>query len=709
MSTKKSILLLLGISLAVYCKWLLPGIYSNSDWWFVPPTLLSRFFSLPSSWSILAIFGGVDLTLWRYPLDFLYGVTGILGFTSTLGDRVFDFWPTIIFGNLAMFFLAKKVTKSNTASFFASIFFNYNTYFFTAFANFLLYSASVWSVITLLMFILLLEKKRILFSLLTGVALFITGIYDFRFAYLTVFLLSGYFFYCVLPISTIKRRELMKIISYSMLSFLLFAILNLYWVLPLFFSQKITSNEILQRGLFGNEFLNILYSITTFHPFWTGGGIAAFNPQPIVFYFWIIPVFAFLGLFLQRRNKLIVFFGILSFIGIFLTKQVGQPFSYVYEFLFQHLPGFSVFREASKFYYVILLGFSILIAGFFLYVINNIKSRFIQLFLYLLFAFLILLNVKPFLLGELPLSKPFKIIPNDYVVLDNFIYSQPEFSRTLWVPAFSKWGPSDYFHPVEVAADVFSNSWKDYFKKENNLYASNGGKLIVASLKDQSAQNLLSISSIKYIILPAKDNKNDEDFFVFYGQKRGYYEKKLDSIPYFKKINIGTKDVVVYDNQSAKPHIYMTSEKETIAKTIPYEIVKSSYISQTQYSININNVSKPFYINFSETYNPNWKLKSGNFDWIKSLFDKNYFLPVSHQENDAGLNSFYIDPKQTCVIATNCTKNADGTYNMQLTLYFKPQSYLYLGLIISGITLMGIIVAVVILGIKEVKIRGRKN
>jgi len=37
------------------------------------------------------------------------------------------------------------------------------------------------------------------------------------------------------------------------------------------------------------------------------------------------------------------------------------------------------------------------------------------------------------------------------------------------------------------------------------------------------------------------------------------------------------------------------------------------------------------------------------------------------------------------------TINHDGSLNFKLTLYFIPQTYFYLGLIISGITLMGCI------------------
>jgi hypothetical protein len=52
---------------------------------------------------------------------------------------------------------------------------------------------------------------------------------------------------------------------------------------------------IMQRSLFGNEFLNIMYAIGLFHPFWTGGKPEWFLSQPIPFYFFIVPLLAFGG------------------------------------------------------------------------------------------------------------------------------------------------------------------------------------------------------------------------------------------------------------------------------------------------------------------------------------------------------------------------------------------------------------------------------
>ena len=52
-------------------------------------------------------------------------------------------------------------------------------------------------------------------------------------------------------------------------------------------------------------------------------------------------------------------------------------------------------------------------------------------------------------------------------------------------------------------------------------------------------------------------------------------------------------------------------------------------------------------------------------------------------------NSWIIDPEKIC--AENpifCTKNPDGTYDMELVVEFWPQRFFYVGLAILGITLL---------------------
>jgi hypothetical protein len=218
---------------------------------------------------------------------------------------------------------------------------------------------------------------------------------------------------------------------------------------------------------------------------------------------------------------------------------------------------------------------------------------------------------------------------------------------------------------------------------------------IVDVLKENFSNQLLNVSSIKYVIVPIEDTASDDDFFIDYGGAqnpniRQWYIDQLNQISWLKKIDIGTTDLVVYENENYRPHIYTTASLETIYRDVPYANVSSTQINPTEYTVHLTNVTSSVFVNFSESFDPNWKVHVGPFAWYDA-FGANYFLPDSfHFQNDATLNSFIIDPNyiRQNLPASAYKVNPDGSIDVDLTIYFKQQSYFYVGLIISGATLL---------------------
>jgi hypothetical protein len=128
-------------------------------------------------------------------------------------------------------------------------------------------------------------------------------------------------------------------------------------------------------------------------------------------------------------------------------------------------------------------------------------------------------------------------------------------------------------------------------------------------------------------------------------------------------------------------------------------------INPTKYKIYVN-ASQPFFLVFSESYNSQWKAyvedKPVKFDGpiaeyphvnVKEVMNDQYrFAPEDllflfskplnasyHFKVNGYANAWYIDPKEI-------DKDRDGTFT--ITLYFWPQSLFYLGLIVSGLTLV---------------------
>jgi len=101
----------------------------------------------------------------------------------------------------------------------------------------------------------------------------------------------------------------------------------------------------------------------------------------------------------------------------------------------------------------------------------------------------------------------------------------------------------------------------------------------------------------------------------------------------------------------------------------PAPELKFEKISPTQYTVHVN-ASQPFFLIFSESYNPQWKAYFGDVNWFETFWGKHiggdkHFLVNSYA------NAWYIEKT--------------GKYD--ITLYFLPQSLLYIGVIVSLLTL----------------------
>jgi hypothetical protein len=681
----KFILALIMIAIIIYHRWLSGSVFTYGDWWYFFPETMRTFLPI-SVWNTISGFGSFDLTLWRFPvINIPYGIFGALGHGQEIAEKFAIFWPTILVGNLGTFFLVKKVHKSNLSGLIGALVFNYNTYYLGNTAV-LLYSAGAWAVLSLLLFIETLEKKNLTIALLTGISIFICGSYDLRIGYILIFLQVFYLIFHMMIIKkNNKKKDIIRMLYYASVPIFFFVSLSTYWVLPSIGTSSLTSNAIINRPLFGNEFLNINYAFTFFHPFWTGAKPAIFEVQPIFTFYWLIPLYAFLGLYLNRNNKLSIFFGIVALAGIFLAKQVAPPFNDVYSFLFKYFPGFSAFREASKFFFLIALGYAVLIGGFIDWLWKNWqKSKIHKYGTYLSFFLLVFLfvwTIRPAITGELKTILVPRKIPPEYLKLNAFILNQKDYSRTLWLPISPRWSLDTPTHPEVGGADA-RIVWSKTLKPQSAKNTDTEAELLMESIKSPYANNLIDASSIKYIIVPMQEGK-DDDFYTDYGKPRQYYINELNKINYLHRLNLGIDGITVYENYNSKPHIYTTRNKETLTNNTPHQKVEYEFINPTKYKIEFRNMKEPFYLNFSENYHPQWKIRIGKFNWFDALVKKDYFIDNKHHfNNQAAYNSYYLDPRLICQ-NFECEKETGGNYKIQATLYFLPQSYLHIGSIVS--------------------------
>ncbi len=701
--------ILLFVSFFTHFRWINNlAVLTSGDWTNLGIQTLKEYLAFPYLW-VSNGFGSVNIGASFYPFNLIYGILAHFNLGYGLDERLVFFWPILILLPISIYILVKKITGNTLASLIGSIIYSYNTYFFELQTGQLtLLMACALCPLVFSFFIELLETKKIKYSIYTAIVGFIVSFYEFRMFYILCWILFFYLMYYIILIEKIQNKQkLIKIVFLSGLSLFIIFLLNFYWIIGLSKTGTLTSNAYFNRILFGDEFLNINYAITLFHPFWTGTKTAVFIVQNIPFYVWIIPIFAFLGLYLNRKNKQIVFFGFISLLGVFLTKQVAHPFIGIYPFLYKYLPGFNAFREASKFYFLIALGYSILIPAFLISIWKtwnkNKWQNYSKYIITVLITLIFLWNIRPIIAGDFQTIFTPRKIPNDYVILNNFILDQNQFFRTLWMPTGSRWSTFTNINPQVNDIDEANGNWNIYIK--NHLSDKfTYGDIAEEIFKIKNIKNLLDESSIKYIIIPLEDKENDDNFFPDFHKPRADYIKELNSLKNMKPINIGTKELIIYENISYKPHIYLTNKKETIKNNLNYKTVQFQYINPTEYDIQIKNINKPFYLNFTDSFNPSWKVRVGKLNWLTSLINKNYFISSNyHSMTDTGYNSFLINPKVICK-TTPCKFNKNGTYDLNLTLYFSSQSYTYFGIIISSLTaftILGYLIFIILNNIYE--------
>src|SRR3972149_5310476 len=234
-----------------------------------------------------------------YPAYLFWGILSCI-FNFVLIERIMYLWPSIIIAGFSSYFLIKKITKSNVAALIGSFVFSYNTYFLMLKLSHLTLAVSfALAPIIILFFIKALEEKRYYFAVIAGIFSFISSFYEVRAFYIIAGVLFFYYLFYTFIIDKISLKNILKNSLFAALPILIAIILNLYWIIPLLYANSIQNSDVFSGGLFGNGFMNILFSLTLFHSFWTGGKIDAFIVQKIPFYFWLIPIFAFMGLLLN--------------------------------------------------------------------------------------------------------------------------------------------------------------------------------------------------------------------------------------------------------------------------------------------------------------------------------------------------------------------------------------------------------------------------
>ncbi len=652
----------------IFKNWFYLNIISSGDFSFISPSRLQDVSLMPYAWGWNLAVGGLGAFV--SPFSWLHYAEAIpLFFAKSLSlnwsvvERIFYFYPLLLALIVIPSFVFKKFFPASKLGFFSTLIFSLNTYILMLIGGGQIFISLSYAIAPLVfyLFIISFNQKKLFVSFLTGLVLSLQVMLDLRIAYVTVF---AFFFYILFNID-FSKKFLFRIVYCLIIPFFITFLLNSYWIIP---TLILRINPLYDLGQIYTSFGAVKFfsfatlenTISLLHPNWPENlfGKVFFMKSE----FLIIPILAYSSLFFIKNieakiKRNIIFFASLGLLGAFLAKGANDPFGFIYIWMFDHIPGFIMFRDPTKWYLLIAISYSILIPfsigkiyeylgnlkGFSLFpLFNNISLRLKilnpkNIFLFGVVIYLLFL-INPALFGKLSGAFKSTVIPNDYIKLEKYLSSDKNFHRVLWFPTVQRFGYYSNLHPAIPA--------REFFKEIDN-------KLLVEKFKQKDTPRVLTDSSVKYIIVPydsqgeifLKDRKYNISLYLFtLGQ--------LKSTVWLKKVKQIGK-IYIFEIENYKEHFWTDSKNLSI---------KYERINPVRYKIYLENVKNNDKLIFSEKYDKNWELKE-----VDSTENVLYSVPYNKV-----FNSFNLQH--------------EGNFTMQL--YYRPQIYVIIGTMVGLISLI---------------------
>lgn len=270
-------------------------------------------------------------------------------------------------------------------------------------------------------------------------------------------------------------------------------VFNLYWIIPFLQHQLPIAQQMGEATVGSVKFLSFAtfeQTISLLHPNWPENIFGSVHFMQSEFL--ILPIVAFLSLLFAKKSRSMIYVALLGLVGAFLAKGANPPFGNAYIWLFDHVPGFILFRDPTKFYLYVALSYSVLTP----FVFERLRQRLSRpacrqagiAYHVSLITFLIFWSVtlREALLGQLTGTFKPMAVPQEYVKLKNFLNAQPESFQTLWIPQRQRFGFASTLHPG-IDAHVLTGQ------------SSISG--ILAWIQRNDVQKELTSMNIKYVVV----------------------------------------------------------------------------------------------------------------------------------------------------------------------------------------------------------------
>ncbi len=456
---------------------------------------------LPWVWKETAVADGLGeyypLSLWSQPIHTIFGFLALVNIPFEIQAKIFGL-VILTLGFWGVWRLLDKFNINKAGKSAGSIFFLLNSYFILLFDGGQLSLALAYAVLPTVVFYFfkITETGSAADKLQFAIWTLVLSVADIRILYLVFGLIVLFSIFKIITNKENVASLLKRLFSGTIITVLVLIGFHMYWLLPTLVSQQIQLPQTYERASQVDflSFSSLPHSLLLLQPHWYQNVFGKLTtPRPE---FVLIPFLVFSTLLLYKKNIIVAFWLLISLVSVFLSKGSNEPLGQVYSFLFTYLPGFSLFRDPSKFYFLIALSYSILIA-FSVSALSKIKFLPVLLILYFIFL------ARPLYLGQMNglFSQP--LFQKEFETISEKIKNDDNFSRVFWIPTTASLGYTNLMHPA-VPADRLS-------QKRPFAIGAKGTYESFNFLREASyAGEIFDVSGIGSIVYPYLDPRRDD-------------------------------------------------------------------------------------------------------------------------------------------------------------------------------------------------------
>ena len=348
------------VGLGIRHAWLSPQPLSAGDWHWPDNPVLANYSPWPSVWDSSLGLGGENRfsAAFRFPIYAIVGLFSVLGAGWTVTEKLFYFVPFAILLPVGGWLLAREIMGRTKWALLTPVLLLGATYFMLeSNGEVPLALGEVISFFVLLTFLKTVRQLSVRWALITGLLLAVVALYDIRPAYLCVLLMAMYF--VIVTVIDRNWHTLLRRVALGAVAGGVFVGLQAFWLVPLLTYHGGVGLPIPQAPNF--NVLTLGHGITGVDAFWTGGTPAQLVQAPLNPAYMILPLLALTPLLARRMRPEVLWLTVAALLFAFFAKTDNAPLGGIYDWMYLHVPGWKLFREGSKFLYIVTLAYAILV------------------------------------------------------------------------------------------------------------------------------------------------------------------------------------------------------------------------------------------------------------------------------------------------------------------------------------------------------------